>query len=51
MVEAARRLAFVAENAIANGDLHRALAALRDLQDDVLASSARAAGRTQLSEG
>jgi len=28
-----RRLAFVADNAIANGDLARARAALRDLQD------------------
>jgi hypothetical protein len=38
-VAAARRLAMVADNAIANGDLRRARAALRDLQDTVAVSS------------
>ena len=41
-VHEARRLALVADNAIANGDPVRARTALRDLHDAIVASAAEA---------
>ena len=50
-VMVARRLAMVADNAIVNGDLRRARAALRDLHDAVAAATASAERRDPASAG
>jgi hypothetical protein len=47
VLAAARRHAMVADNAIINGDLHRARTALRGLRDVVLASALEVAEHTE----